>query len=339
MSDSLQPHGLYSPRNSPCKNTGVGSLSLLQDDFSSSHVQIWELDHKEGWVPKNWCFWTVVLEKTLESPLGSKEIKPFDLKGNQLCIFTGRTDAEAEAPILSPPDGKCRFIRKDPDAGKDWRLEEKGTTEDKMVGWHHWLNGCEFEQAPGDGEGRGSLVCYSLWDWKELGTTERLNNSNHSLTVSISMWLDQSTVCLTYNNDIIKIPLHRGAAAAKSLQSCLTLCDPIDGRPPGSSVPGILQARIMEWADISCSNAWKWKVKMKLLGCVRLFMTPWTVAHQALPSMGFSRQEYWSGLPCPSPHRGAIQIKCNNVLKYYGMWAIILHPQYRQIIYNMAILL
>ena len=180
-------------------------------------------------------------------------------------------------------------------------------------------------------------MCYSLWDWKELGTTERLNNNNHSLTVSISMWLDQSTVCLTYNNDIIKIPLHRGAAAAaKSLQSCPTLCNPIDGSPPGSSVSGILQARIMEWAAISCSNAWKWKVKVKLLSCVRLFMTPWTVAHQAPLSMGFSRQEYWSGLPCPSPHRGAIKIKCNNVLKYYGIWAIILHPQYRQIIYNMA---
>ena len=114
--------------------------------FSSSHLQIWELDHKEGWVPKNWCFGTVVLEKTLESPLDCKEIKPVNPKGNQSWIFTGRTDAEAEAPILWPPDGKSWLIRGDPHAGKDWRQEEKGMTEDEMVGWHHQLNGHEFEQ-------------------------------------------------------------------------------------------------------------------------------------------------------------------------------------------------
>ena len=118
---------------------------------------MWELDHKEGWAPKNWCFRTVVLEKTLESPLDSKEIKLVNPKGNQPWIFFGRTDAEAEAPILCPPAAKSGFIGKDPDAGKDWRQEEKGTTEDEMVGWHHWLNGHEFEQAPGDSEGQGSL--------------------------------------------------------------------------------------------------------------------------------------------------------------------------------------
>ena len=112
---------------------------------SSSHVQIWELDHKEGWVLKNWCFWTVLLDKTLESPLESKEIKPVNHKGNQLWIFIGRTDAEAEAPILWQPDAKSWLIRKGPDAGKDWRQEEKGTTENDMVGWHHWLNGHESE--------------------------------------------------------------------------------------------------------------------------------------------------------------------------------------------------
>ena len=103
---------------------------------------MWELDHnKEGWVPKNWCFQTVVLEKTLESPLDCKKIKPVNSKGNQPWIFIERTDAEAEAPIRWPPDAKSQFIGKDPDAGKDWRQEEKGTTEGEMVGWHHWLNG------------------------------------------------------------------------------------------------------------------------------------------------------------------------------------------------------
>ena len=113
--------------------------------FSSSHVWMWELDHKEGWALTNWCFWTVVLEKTLESPSDCKEIQPVHTKGDQSWVFIGRTDAEAETPILWPPDAKCWLIGKDPDAGKDWRWEEKGTTEDEMVGWHHWLNGHEFE--------------------------------------------------------------------------------------------------------------------------------------------------------------------------------------------------
>ena len=112
--------------------------------FSSSHVWMWELDYKESWVPKNWCFWTMVLGKTLESPLHCKEIQPVNLKGNQSWILIGRTDAEAEPPILWPPDVKNRLIGKDPDAGKDWRQEEKGTTEDEMVGWHHQLYGHEF---------------------------------------------------------------------------------------------------------------------------------------------------------------------------------------------------
>ena len=125
--------------------------------FSSSYVRMWKLDHKEVSVQKNWCFQTVVLEKTLESPSDSKEIKPVNPKGNHPWIFIGGTDAEAEAPILWPPDVKSRLIRKDPDAGKDWRQEEKGTTEDEMVGWHHRLHRHEFEQTLGVGEGQGSL--------------------------------------------------------------------------------------------------------------------------------------------------------------------------------------
>ena len=114
--------------------------------FFSSHVWMWEVDHKEHWVLKNWCFWTMVLEKTLESPLDCK-IKPVNPKGNQSWTFIAGTDAEAEAPIFWPPVPKSWLTGKDPEAGKDWREEEKGTTEDEMVGWHHWLNGYEFEQA------------------------------------------------------------------------------------------------------------------------------------------------------------------------------------------------
>ena len=138
---------------------------------------MWELDHEEGWALKKWRFWTVVLEKTFESSLDCKEIKPVHPKGSQPWIFIGRTDAEAAAPILWPPDTKSQLIRKDLDAGKDRREEEKGTTEDEMVGWHHWLNGPEFEQTPGDGEGQGSLVCCSLRGCKKLDTTEQLNRT------------------------------------------------------------------------------------------------------------------------------------------------------------------
>ena len=131
--------------------------------FFSSHVWMWELDYKEKWAPKNWCFWTVVLEKILESPLDCKEIKPVNPKGNQSWIFIGRTNAEAEALILWLPNVKNWLIGKDPDAGKDWRQEEKGMAEHEIVGWHHRLDGYEFGQALGDGGGQGSLGCGSPW--------------------------------------------------------------------------------------------------------------------------------------------------------------------------------
>ena len=143
--------------------------------FPSSHVWMCELDYKESWAPKNWCFWTVVLEKTLESPLNCKYIKPVHPLGNQSWIFIGRIDAEAKTPILWPPDVKKWLIGKDPDAGKDWRQEEKGMTEDEMVGWHHWLDGHEFEQDPGVGKGHRSLACCSPKSRKELDTIEWLN--------------------------------------------------------------------------------------------------------------------------------------------------------------------
>ena len=133
---------------------------------------------KAEWAPRNWCFWTVVLEKTLESPLDCQGIKPVSPKESQSWIFIGRTDAEAVVPLLGHlMQKKSQLIRKDPDAGKDWRQEEKGMTEDKMVGWYHWLSGHEFEQALGDGEGQGSLACCCPWGHKELETTEWWNSA------------------------------------------------------------------------------------------------------------------------------------------------------------------
>ena len=141
--------------------------------FSSSCVWMWELDHTEGWTPKNWCFRTVVLEKTLESPLDCKEIRPVNPKGNQSWIFIRRIDAEAEAPILWTPDAKSRLIRKPLMLGKV-EDEEKGATEDEMVRWHHWLSGHEFEQAPGDNGVLGSLACCSPWGHEDSDMTEQL---------------------------------------------------------------------------------------------------------------------------------------------------------------------
>ena len=147
--------------------------------FSSSHAWMWELDYKESWAPKNWCFWTVVLEKTPESPLDYKEIQPVHPK-DQSWVFIGKPDGKAETPILWPPHVKSVnswLSGKDPDAGKDWGQEEKETTEDEMAGWHHWLDGCEFEWTPGAGDGQGGLVCCHSWghksrtrlsDWTEL---------------------------------------------------------------------------------------------------------------------------------------------------------------------------
>ena len=147
--------------------------------FSSGHVWMWELDCEESWVPKNWCFWTVVLEKTLESHLDCEDIQSVHPKGDHSWVFKGRTDAEAEAPILWPPHVNSWLIGKDPDAGKDCGQKEKRTTEDEMVGWHHRLNGHGFGLTLGFDDGQGGLVCCSSWnckvrhDWvTELNWTE-----------------------------------------------------------------------------------------------------------------------------------------------------------------------
>jgi len=178
---------------------------------------MWELDCEESWVPKNWCFWTVVLEKTLESPLDCKEIQLVHPKGDQSWVFIGRTDAEAETPILWPPHVKSWLIGKDSDAGRDWGQEEKGTTEDEMAGWHHWLNGHEFGWTPGVGDGQGGLVCCDLWGHKEWDTTERLNWTElNILYVYCTFFILQSVhghlgsfpVLATVNSDAMNTGIH-----------------------------------------------------------------------------------------------------------------------------------
>ena len=167
----------------PFVDKGLSSQSY---GFSSSHVWMWELDHKESWMPKNWCFWTVVLEKTLQSPLDCKRIKPVNPKRNQSWIFIGRTEAEAEAPILWLPDVKSWCTGKDHDAGKDWRQEEMGTTEDEMVGWHHRLNGHDWASPgrwwrtgkPGVLQSMGSQRAGHTW-----ATEQQQGNMNESLDI------------------------------------------------------------------------------------------------------------------------------------------------------------
>ena len=148
---------------------------------------MWEWDYKESWVLKNWCFWTVVLEKTLESPLDCKESQPVHPKGDQSWVFIGRTDAEAETPILWLPDVKSWLIGKDPDAGRDWGQEEKGTTEDEMVGWHHRLSGHGFGWTPGVGDRQGGLACWGSWGHKDSATTDWLNWTEKNWTHVHSM--------------------------------------------------------------------------------------------------------------------------------------------------------
>ena len=136
------------------------------------------VDCEESWAPKNWCFWTVVLEKTLESPLDCKEIQPVHSKGDQSWVFFGKNYAKAETPILWPPDAKIGLIWKDPDTGKDWGQEEKGMTEDEMAGWHHRLDGSEFEWTWGVGDGQGGLACCNSWGRKESDTTDHIQKES-----------------------------------------------------------------------------------------------------------------------------------------------------------------
>ena len=154
--------------------------------FSSSHIWMWELDCEESWAPKNWCFWTVVLEKTLESSLDCKEIKPVHPKGDQSWIFLGRTEVEADTPILWPPHVKSWLTGKDSDAGRDWGQEEKATTEDEMAGWYHRLDGCEFEWV---GVHQGGLVCCNSWGQQRV---------RHDWATELN-WTEHDQICFTGN--------------------------------------------------------------------------------------------------------------------------------------------
>ena len=188
-------------------NSGCYQLvSLLRESIlfrcvfihSCGHVWMWELDCEEGWAPKTWCFWTVVLENTLASPLDCKESQPVHPKGDQSWVFIGRTDAEAQTPILWPHHAKNWLIGKDSDAGRDGVQEEKVTTEDEMAGWHHWLDGCESEWTPGVGDGQGGLACCNSWGLKESDTTEQLNWSEcicFCATLSIAVLYPRGIVC------------------------------------------------------------------------------------------------------------------------------------------------
>ena len=158
---------------------------------------MWELEHEEGWVLKNWCLQIVVLEETLESPSDCKEIKSVSPKGNQSWIFFGKTDVEA--PRLWPPNVKSQLIGKDPDAGKDWGQEKKGTTEDELVGWCHQFNGPEFKHTLGAGEGKGSLVCCSPWGRKESDRTEQLNSNSNKVSSSSITWNELEMQTLKLN--------------------------------------------------------------------------------------------------------------------------------------------
>ena len=159
---------------------------------------MWELDYKESWVLKNWCFWIVVLEKTLESPLACKEIQQVHPKGDQSWVFIGRTDVEAETPILGLPDVKNWLIWKEPDAGKEWGQDEKGTTEDEMVGWHHQLNGHGFGWTPGVGDGLGGLAHCGTWGRKDSDMTERLNWTELKSTITSEALHDQTPTYFVY---------------------------------------------------------------------------------------------------------------------------------------------
>ena len=157
--------------------------------FSSGHVWMWELDHEEGWAPNNWCFWTVVLEKTLESPLDCKKIQPVHSKGDQSWVFFGRNDVKAETPVLWPPHVKSWLIGKDSDAGRDWGQEEKGMTEDEMAGWHLWLDRRESEWTLGVGDGQGGLACCDSWGRKESDMPEWLIWFDLIWSITFCVWM------------------------------------------------------------------------------------------------------------------------------------------------------
>ena len=294
---------------------------------------MWELDYKESWGWKNRCFWTVVLKKTLETPLDCKEIEQVHPKGNQSWIFIGRADAEAETPILWPPDAKNWLIGKNHDAGKDWRREEKGTTEDEIVGWYHRLDGHEFEQVLGVGDGQGGPTCCSPWGRKESQTWLRdWTELNWILKLGLPRWLSgKESACQCrrrrFHPWVGKIPEgrkwqpdpvfvlgnpgDRGASWATVHQSAKSQTWLRDYTTTSwDSVPtqhSISTPHLWPLASTSAlSDSKNSTILDVLFSCVLscftrapLFATAWTVGRQAPLSLGFSRQDYWNGLPCP----------------------------------------
>ena len=220
--------------------------------------------NKDSWALKNWCFWTVVLEKILESPLDFREIHPVHHKGDQSWLFIGKTDVEAETPTLWPPDAKSWLICKDPDVGKNWGQEEKGVTEDKMVGWHHQLNGPESEQIQGHSEGQGSLVCCSPWgrkewdttEWTELNWTDALNQWNQyipmeRLRVTQSLWRSQGgRACCT---------TRRAWCKARRYEAALWCKARMDKQNSETSLMvQVAQSRGEEWALMADAGMTRW---------------------------------------------------------------------------------
>ena len=206
-------------------------------------------------MPENWCFW-IVMEKTLENALDSKEIKPVNPKRNQPWIFIGRTNAEAEAPILWIPDVKSQLTGKDPNAGKDWGQGEKGVTEDEMFGWYHWPNGHELEhiwETVKDREAWRAAVHGVVGSWTQLSdwTTRQMHCAEGRITGCPNLESLGFLGWFWENEPWKVISPAAAAAAAKLLRLCPTLCNPIDGSPPGSPVPGILQARTLEWVALA----------------------------------------------------------------------------------------
>ena len=231
---------------------------------------MWELDYKENWAPKNWCFWTVLLEKTLESPLDCKEIQPVHPKGDQSWVLFGRNDAKAETPVLWPPYAKSWLIGKDSDAGRDWGQEEKGTTEDEMAEWHHRLDGHEFEWTPGVGDVQGGLACCGPWVAKSR--------------TQLSDWTDW---------------------LGSVTQSCLTLCDPMDCSLPGSSVHGISQARILEWVAISYSRVSSWPRDQICVSCIgRRILHHWATQEALILHLNLAKRLRSKGWRLASHKKG-----------------------------------
>ena len=207
-------------------NKGLSSQGY---SFSSGHVWMWDLDCEESWAPKNWCFWTVVSENTLESPLDCRATQPVHSEGDQSWVFFGRTDAKAETLVLWPPHVKSWLTGKDSDAGRDWGQEEKGTTEDEMAGWYHRLDGREFEWTPGVGDGKGGLACCNSWCRKESDMPERLNWKHKGGDLKVRL------ICV-----LIRTSKKQESSRKTSVSALLTMPKPLT-----------------VWITINCGKFWK----------------------------------------------------------------------------------